>query len=184
MGWIGLVGAEIFDSKGKPFGTIERFVNLTGGNVILEVKLSEKSNGIDRIQIPLEECILKGDSVSTKKSIKSILNAEKKKKKDELKDEHERFKKMLEKRRRLSEPESVTSAVDNESLISEVKSVIKDNDGPSTPADWIICPNCDSALKELFKFCPYCSEPLPYCPKCGKPVKKDFQACPWCGNKL
>jgi hypothetical protein len=144
--------------------------------------LSEKSNGIDRIQIPLEECILKGDSVSTKKSIKSILKAEKKKKKDELQDEHERFKKILEERKMISE--GSTATVDDKSLISEVKSVIKDKDGPSTPADWIICPNCDSALKDLFKFCPYCSEPLPYCPKCGKPIKKDFRACPWCGNKL
>ncbi len=90
MGWIGLVGAEIYDSKGKPFGTIERFSQLTGA-VILEVKLSEKIDGIDRIQIPIEECVIKGDSVSTKKSIKSILKAEKKKKKDELKDEQERF---------------------------------------------------------------------------------------------
>ncbi len=183
MGWIGLVGADIFDSKGRPFGTIERFVQFTG-TVILEVKLSAKFNKIDRIQIPLEDCVIKGDSISTKRSFKSILNAEKKKKKAEIKEEQERFKKLLEKRRELSEPESVISAINNDSLGSEVESVIKDKDGPSTPADWIICPNCDSALKDLYKFCPFCSEPLPYCSKCGKPVKKDFKACPWCGNKL
>lgn len=182
MGWIGLVGAEIYDSKGKPFGTIERFSQLTGA-VILEVKLSEKTDGLDRIQIPLEECVIKGDSISTKKSIKSILGNEKKKKKDELKEEQERFKKMLEKRRMLSEPESAAPA-NNDSLVSEVKSVLKEKEGPSTPADWIICPNCDSALKELYKFCPYCSAPLPYCPNCGKPVKEDFKACPHCGTRL
>lgn len=183
MGYVAFLGAEIYDSKGEPFGTIERFVQLTG-NVILEVKLSEKVDGIDRINIPLEECVIKGDSVSTKKSIKSILNAEKKKKKDELKDEHERFKQLLEKRRQLSEPGYVASAVNNNSLNSEVKSVLKEKNGPTTPADWVICPNCDSALKELYKFCPFCSEPLPYCPNCGRPVKKDFLACPWCGSKL
>ena len=181
MGYVGFLGSEIYDSKGKPFGTIERFVQLTG-SVILEVKLSENINGL-YIQIPLEECIIKNDSISTKKSIKSILNAEKKKKKDELKEEQERFKKMLEKRRMISEPESVELA-NNDSLVSEVKSVLKETEGPSTPADWIICPNCDSALKELYKFCPYCSEPLPYCPKCGKPVKSDFKACPHCGTRL
>ena len=183
MGWIGLVGAEIADSKGKPFGTIERFVQLTG-TVILEVKLSEKVNKIDLIQISVEDCVIKGDSISTKRSFKSILNAEKKKKKAEIKEEQERFKKLLEKRKQLSEPESVVSAIDNDSLMSEVKSVIKDTEGPSTPADWIICPNCDSALKELYRFCPYGSTPLPYCPKCGKPIKKDFKSCPWCGKKL
>ncbi|MCK5588594.1 MAG: hypothetical protein KAI34_07720, partial [Candidatus Lokiarchaeota archaeon] len=125
MGWIGLVGAEIADSKGKPFGTIERFVQLTG-TVILEVKLSEKVNKIDLIQIPLEACVIKGESISTKRSFKSILNAEKKKKKAEIKEEQERFKKLLEKRKQLSEPESVVSAIDNDSLMSEVKSVIKD----------------------------------------------------------
>jgi len=138
MGWIGLVGAEIYDSKGKPFDTIERFSQLTGA-VILEVKLSENIDGLDRIQIPLEECVIKNDSISTKKSIKSILNAEKKKKKDELKEEQERFKKMLEKRRMISEPESA-APVNNDSLVSEVKSVLKEKEGPSTPADWIICP--------------------------------------------
>lgn len=182
MGYVGFLGSEIYDSKGKPFGIIERFVQFTG-SVILEVKLSEKINELYQIQIPLEECIIKNDSISTKKSIKSILNAEKKKKKDELKEEQERFKKMLEKRRMISEPESVELA-NNDSLVSEVKSVLKETEGPSTPADWIICPNCDSALKELYKFCPYCSEPLPYCPKCGKPVKSDFKACPHCGTRL
>ncbi|MHA2062549.1 MAG: zinc ribbon domain-containing protein [Candidatus Sifarchaeia archaeon] len=182
MGYVGFLGSEIYDSKGKPFGIIERFVQFTG-TVILEVKLSEKINGRYQIQIPLEECVIKNDSISTKKSIKSILNAEKKKKKDELKEEQERFKQMLEKRRMISEPESVELA-NNDSLVSEVKSVLKEKEGPSTPADWIICPNCDSALKELYKFCPYCSEPLPYCPKCGKPVKSDFKACPHCGTRL
>ncbi|WP_287588806.1 zinc ribbon domain-containing protein [Candidatus Borrarchaeum sp.] len=182
MGYIGFLGSAIYDSKGKPFGTIERFVQFIG-TVILEVKLSEEINGLDQIQIPLVECIIKNDSISTKKSIKSILNAEKKKKKDELKEEQERFKKMLEKRRMLSEPESV-APVNNDSLVSEVPSVLKEKEGPSTPADWIICPNCDSALKELYRFCPYCSEPLPYCPNCGKPVKEDFKACPHCGSRL
>jgi hypothetical protein len=182
MGYIGFLGSEIYDSKGKPFGIIERFVQLTG-SVVLEIKLSMKINGLKEIQIPLEECVIKNDSISTKKSFKSILNAEKKKKKDELKEEQERFKKMLEKRKMISEPETVTP-VNNNSLVSEVKSVLKEKEGPSTPADWIICPNCDSALKELYKFCPYCSEPLPYCPKCGKPVKSDFKACPHCGIRL
>ena len=182
MGYIGFLGSEIYDSKGKPFGIIERFVQFTG-SVILEVKLSVKINGLNQIQIPLVECVIKSDSISTKKSFKSILNDEKKKKKDELKEEQERFKKMLEKRKMISEPETA-APVDNDSLVSEVKSVLKEKEGPSTPADWIICPNCDSALKELYKFCPYCSEPLPYCPKCGKPVKSDFKACPHCGTRL
>ena len=45
------------------------------------------------------------------------------------------------------------------------------------------CPNCNSEVKEEYKFCPYCSKPLK-CPNCGEDIGSGFAVCAYCGTNL
>lgn len=48
------------------------------------------------------------------------------------------------------------------------------------------CQSCGKALKETWKFCPFCeTEIVKYnCPFCGKEVKHLWEFCPYCKGKF
>lgn len=51
----------------------------------------------------------------------------------------------------------------------------------------MICPNCNSEIKDGMKFCPKCGTGIPqtrYCSECGTVLKDSMRFCPKCGHTM